>query len=63
MNCLNVCDTVLGVTKDASKIAIRAAYIQKAKRYHPDVNQSPGAEKLFKAVQEAYHVSGLQEIK
>ncbi|XP_055387925.1 chaperone protein DnaJ 2-like [Condylostylus longicornis] len=47
---------ILGVPRNASVAAIRAAYLQKAKRYHPDVNQSPQADKLFKAVQEAYQV-------
>lgn len=37
-------------------MAIRAAYLQKAKRYHPDINQSPQAEKLFKSIQEAYQI-------
>lgn len=45
---------VLGVPRDASFAVIRQAYLQKAKRYHPDVNQSPQADKLFREVQEAY---------
>lgn len=50
---------LLGISRDASRAVIRSAYLQKAKRYHPDVNQSPQAEKLFKIVQEAYQVTSI----
>ena len=46
---------VLGVAKDADDAAIKKAYRQLAKKYHPDVN--PGdknAEEKFKEVNEAY---------
>ena len=46
---------VLGITKDADDAAIKKAYRQLAKKYHPDVN--PGdkeAEEKFKEVNEAY---------
>ena len=46
---------VLGVAKDADEAAIKKAYRQLAKKYHPDVN--PGdkdAEEKFKEVNEAY---------
>jgi DnaJ-class molecular chaperone len=48
---------VLGVSRDADEDAIRKAYRQLARRYHPDVN--PGdeeAEESFKAISEAYAV-------
>ena len=48
---------VLGVAKDADDAAIKKAYRQLAKKYHPDVN--PGdknAEEKFKEVNEAYQV-------
>ena len=48
---------VLGVGKDADEAAIKRAYRQLAKKYHPDVN--PGnkeAEEKFKEINEAYQV-------
>jgi curved DNA-binding protein len=48
---------VLGVSRGADEDAIRKAYRQLARRYHPDVN--PGdeeAEESFKAISEAYAV-------
>ena len=48
---------VLGISKDADDAAIKKAYRQLAKKYHPDMN--PGdkeAEKKFKEASEAYAV-------
>ena len=48
---------VLGVSKDADDAALKKAYRQVAKKYHPDVN--PGdveAEKKFKEASEAYAI-------
>lgn len=48
---------VLGVPKDADEAAIKKAYRQLAKKYHPDIN--PGdkeAEAKFKEASEAYAV-------
>jgi molecular chaperone DnaJ len=47
---------ILGVSKNASKDDIKAAYRKLAKQYHPDINKAPDAEKKFKEVQEAYDV-------
>jgi DnaJ-class molecular chaperone len=46
---------VLGVQRDASEAAIRAAYRKLAKRYHPDVNPGkPEAGERFKTIAAAY---------
>ena len=47
---------VLGISKGASKVEIKAAYRKLAKKYHPDVNKASDAETKFKEVQEAYDV-------
>lgn len=47
---------VLGVSKNASKEEIKAAYRKLAKQYHPDLNKSPDAPKKFEEVQEAYDI-------
>lgn len=46
----------LGVNKSASADEIKRAYRQEARKYHPDVNKSPGSEEKFKEVNEAYQV-------
>ncbi|WIA22066.1 hypothetical protein OEZ85_004411 [Tetradesmus obliquus] len=46
----------LGVPRTADKKAIKQAYRQKARKFHPDVNKDPGAEDTFKAIGEAYEV-------
>jgi DnaJ-class molecular chaperone len=46
---------VLGVQRDASQTAIRAAYRKLAKRHHPDVNPGkPEAAERFKTISAAY---------
>lgn len=45
---------ILGVSKDASQADIKKAYRKLSKKYHPDINDEPGAEEKFKQVSEAY---------
>ncbi len=48
---------VLGVDKNADETAIKKAYRQLAKKYHPDMNPGDAeAEKKFKEASEAYAV-------
>lgn len=46
----------LGVDKGASSEVIQRAYKKLARKFHPDVNQAPGAEDRFKEISEAYEV-------
>src|SRR5215216_92747 len=46
----------LGVDRKASADEIKKAYRKLARQYHPDTNNSAGAEDRFKAVSEAYDV-------
>jgi len=47
---------VLGVKRGASEAQIKTAYRAMARKYHPDVNKSPGAEQKFREATEAYEV-------
>lgn len=47
------CD-LLGVGYDADKYEIKLAYRKKAKEYHPDLNHSPDATKIFQEINSAY---------
>ena len=47
---------VLGVPRDAPAEAVKKAYRQLARKFHPDVNQAPEAEARMKDVNEAYAV-------
>ena len=49
---------ILGVSKNASKDDIKAAYKKLAKQYHPDLNKSPDASEKFKEINEAAAVLG-----
>ncbi len=44
----------LGVKKDASQMAIKAAYRMLAQQYHPDKNSAAGAHAQFLEINEAY---------
>lgn len=47
---------VLGVPRNASQDDLKSAFRNLARKYHPDVNKEPGAEKTFKEINEAYGV-------
>ncbi len=48
----------LGVSRTATKEEIQKAYRKLARKYHPDINKSKGAEEHFKTINEAYDVLG-----
>lgn len=48
--------TVMGVKPNASAHDIKIAYRRLARKYHPDLNKAPDAEKNFKELGEAYEV-------
>ena len=54
---------LLGVSRSATKNEIKSAYRQMARKYHPDVNQDPGAEERFKEISRAYEVLSDSETK
>jgi DnaJ-class molecular chaperone len=47
---------VLGISKNATKDEIKKAYKRLAKKHHPDVDKSAGAEQKFKEINEAYQI-------
>jgi len=47
---------ILGVPKNANPEELKKAYRTKARKHHPDVDKSPGAETKFKEINEAYQV-------
>ena len=54
---------ILGINKSATEAAIKNAFRQKAKRYHPDLNPGdPMLEQEFKQIVAAYHAC-LKQLK
>jgi hypothetical protein len=49
---------LLGVDPSADTEVIKAAYRALARKYHPDVNNDPKAEEIFKLISEAYETIG-----
>ncbi len=47
---------ILGVDRSASARQIKSAYRRLARKYHPDVNKSPGSDEKFKEATAAYEV-------
>lgn len=47
---------VLGLKKGASGDELKKAYRDLARKHHPDVDKSPGAEAKFKEINEAYQI-------
>jgi len=50
--------SVLGVSRSADQAEIRKSFKQLARKWHPDINKSPGAEERFKEVNAAYDILG-----
>ena len=53
----------LGVSRDADQDELKRAYRRMARKYHPDVNQEPGAEDKFKEINQAYEVLSEPEMR
>lgn len=47
---------ILGVSNNATKEEINKSFRLLAKKYHPDINKSPNAEKIFCDIYEAYEI-------
>ena len=48
--------SLLEISRSATEDQIKAAYRKKAKQYHPDVNQSENALKMFILIKEVYEI-------
>ncbi|CAN6290181.1 unnamed protein product [Urochloa humidicola] len=46
----------LNIRRDATLQEVKAAYRTLARKYHPDMNKSPGAEEKFKEISAAYEI-------
>jgi DnaJ-class molecular chaperone len=47
---------ILGVSRNAGLNEIKKAYRDKARKHHPDIDKSSGAEERFKEINEAYQI-------
>ncbi len=54
---------ILGVIKTASPDEIKKAYRNLARKHHPDIDKSAGAEERFKEINEAYQILSDQQKK
>jgi DnaJ-class molecular chaperone len=54
---------ILGVSRRANSAEIRSAYRKLARKYHPDVSQSPEATSQFARLSEAYRVLANPELR
>ena len=45
---------ILGVSKNASVEEIKSAYRKLARKHHPDIDKTAGADARFKEIGEAY---------
>ena len=52
---------ILDVARNATPEALKSAFRNKARQYHPDVNKEPDAEERFKEINEAFAVLSDQE--
>jgi hypothetical protein len=46
----------LNVPRDASESDIKKAYRKRALKWHPDKNDDPAAEEMFKKISQAYEI-------
>ena len=53
----------LGLGRGASDADIKKAYRSAARKWHPDVNQEPGAKEKFQEINEAYSVLSDPQMK
>ncbi|KAK3150909.1 hypothetical protein QOZ80_3AG0239290 [Eleusine coracana subsp. coracana] len=51
----------LNIRRDATLQEVKAAYRTLARKYHPDMNKSPGSEEKFKEISAAYEILSDEE--
>lgn len=54
---------ILEIEMDASDAEVRSAYRRLAKKWHPDVNHSPGAKEHFLLIQKAWQTLGDPQLR
>ena len=47
---------ILGISRNANSTQIKTAYRKQVRKYHPDLNKSPSAEKMFREIDNAYNI-------